>query len=131
MCSSGAFFYHQNPANPQKGRERPPSSLHAQANEEVGVPGRADVPVGMANGKANEKAVNDPPLALHAQANEDVGVPGRAVSSTTREFFGAGRAARFVTVALQEDFQKLEIRKIGSIRGAKIFVVLGRSGRAD
>jgi len=51
---------------------------HAQANEDVGVPGSADVPVGTANEKANEKAVNDRSLTSHAQANEDVGVPGSA-----------------------------------------------------
>ena len=38
--------------------------------------GSADVLVGTANAKANEKAVNDDPLAPHSQANEDVGVPG-------------------------------------------------------
>jgi tRNA A37 threonylcarbamoyladenosine dehydratase len=40
--------------------------------------GRADVLVGMANGEANEKAVNDDALTSHSQAKEDLGVPGRA-----------------------------------------------------
>jgi hypothetical protein len=40
-----------------------------------GRPGSADVPVGTANEKANEKAVNVPPSALHSHANEDVGAP--------------------------------------------------------
>ena len=38
-------------------------------------PGSADVPVGMANEKANEKAVNDAPLAPHSLAGEDASVP--------------------------------------------------------
>ena len=38
--------------------------------------GRADVPVGTANEKANEQAVNDTSLSPHSHANEDVGAPG-------------------------------------------------------
>ena len=37
--------------------------------------GNADVPVGMANGKAKEEAAKDEPLTSHSQANEDVGAP--------------------------------------------------------
>jgi hypothetical protein len=55
-----------------------PLAAHSQANEDLGVPGRADVPVGTANGQANERAVNDEPLAAHSQANVYLGVPGRA-----------------------------------------------------
>jgi hypothetical protein len=43
-----------------------------------GTPGRADVPVGKANAKANGKAGNGASWAPHSQANENVGVPGRA-----------------------------------------------------
>jgi hypothetical protein len=39
------------------------------------VPGSADVPVGTAKGKANDKATNDSSLAPHSHADEDVGVP--------------------------------------------------------
>ena len=42
----------------------------------LAFPGRADVLVGTANGKANEQAVNDPALSPHSPANEDVGAPG-------------------------------------------------------
>jgi len=37
--------------------------------------GSADVPVGTANEKANEEALNDLSLTPHSQANEGVGVP--------------------------------------------------------
>ncbi len=46
--------------------------------------GSADVLVGTANGRANEKAVSDTLLTLHSPANGDVGVPG--VSSAKFNF---------------------------------------------
>jgi len=39
-------------------------------------PGSADVPVGTANGQANEQSVNDTALSPHSHANGDVGAPG-------------------------------------------------------
>jgi type I restriction enzyme R subunit/putative DNA methylase len=49
---------------------------HSLANEDVGVPGRADVLVGTANEKANERAGNDVSLAPHSLAGEDASAPG-------------------------------------------------------
>ena len=43
---------------------------------------RADVLVGLANGKANDQATGDTSLAPHSHANEDVGVPGKDAGAT-------------------------------------------------
>jgi hypothetical protein len=64
---------------------RPPGSadvLVGMANEKAnekavnGAPGSADVPVGMANEKANDGAANGRPLEPHSLAGEDAGVLG-------------------------------------------------------
>ena len=50
-----------------------PSSIILNPNQPHGR--SADVPVGTANEKANEKAVNDTPLTSHSPAGEDASVP--------------------------------------------------------
>jgi hypothetical protein len=58
-----------------------------------GRPGSADVPVGTANDKANEKAGNDAPLASHSLAGEDASVPG------ANEDVGVPGVPRFTRIA--------------------------------
>jgi len=53
----------------------PTGTLAFPGDNEDLCAGSADVPVGTANEKANENAVNDTSLTPHSQANEDVGVP--------------------------------------------------------
>ncbi len=66
-----------------------PLTPHSLANEDVGVPS-ADVPVGMANEKANERVDNDASLAPHSLAGEGASVPGANEDVGAPEWYSRG-----------------------------------------